>query len=127
MVMIMVGCTNPEQIRKEQLMTSGLILYQSHCQNCHGATGKGLGKLIPPLEKSDYLFSHQNSVICGIKYGWKDTLKVNGVSYAQPMPGNPDLKDQDIAQLITYITNDWGNTSPLIEPDTIKNVLKHCK
>jgi cytochrome c551 len=44
-----------------------------------------------------------------LKYGINGPMIVNNVEFNQPMPANPDLTDLEIAEILTYIGNTWGN------------------
>ena len=92
-----------------QQFTSGKKIYKLRCQNCHMEDGSGLGSLIPPLKNSDYLFNNTPGSIRSIKYGLKGPIEVNGIKYNQPMPGNPNLTNIEIQELMIYITNAWDN------------------
>jgi mono/diheme cytochrome c family protein len=127
LIMMFTACTDSNQQRKEQFITSGLLLYRKRCQNCHGADGKGLGKLYPPLANSDYLLKNPEKAICGIKYGFVEKITVNGKLYEMAMPANADLKDVEVAQLLTYIANSWGSQSNLVEVDSVKRILEQCQ
>jgi mono/diheme cytochrome c family protein len=114
-----VGCQkNPH--------ADGQRLYQQHCANCHGTSGEGLGALIPPLAQADYL--HQNWAIlpCLIRKGVADTLVVNGKIYDQPMPSNPNLSDIEIANILNFIGNSWGNQLPTQQLNTVRTQLEKC-
>lgn len=115
-----------EQLRYEQYMIQGQLLYRTHCGNCHQDDGTGLGELIPPLSQSDYLLSDQNRTLCIIKYGIEGEMTVNGVSYQQPMPANPALSDIEIAQIATYIYNSWGNEEGYIPVKAVTTQLNTC-
>jgi cytochrome c551 len=118
---------NNSKIRFNQYMLEGQNLYTIHCSNCHQKDGSGLGKLIPPLAGADYLRNNLASSVCGIKNGLKGEIVVNGIPYNQPMPANPTLKNLDIAQVITYIGNTWGNEIGLIETEQIVEMLENCE
>lgn len=101
-------------------------LYQAKCASCHMDKGEGLKKLIPPLAGADYL-ARTEELACLIKNGIEGEMLVNGVSYNQPMPGNPELTDIQISNLINYIRNEWGNKYPYISPQEVKKQLENCK
>lgn len=105
----------------------GKILYEKHCTSCHGADGKGIRKLIPPLAGADYIVSNTSRLPCIIRYGIEDTITVNGVIYRQPMLGVTSLEDDQIADLISYILESWnpGTSSPSIKD--VRNSLDQCK
>ena len=107
-----------------QLYTNGRQLYARYCQNCHMEDGQGLGQLIPPLAKSDYLLSDLDRAARLIKYGQKGPIVVNGKSYNQPMPANPRMTNQEIQMLLTYVGNAWGNQSTPPTTAAIKAALE---
>ncbi len=100
-------------------------LYQTKCANCHMEQGQGLRQLIPPLAQADYL-ARTAELACIIRYGMQGEVTVNGVIYNQPMPDNPDLNETDIANLINYIRNEWGNEYPYVSVEEVKKHLEQC-
>ena len=115
------------RIRMRQYMVQGKQLYQIHCANCHGEDGKGLGQLIPPLAKADYFLEDLNRAICLSRNGIKGSMVVNGVEYNQQMPDHKDLTPLEIAEIITYASNSWGNVAGLTEVKQAEAVLAKCK
>lgn len=110
----------------QQYYVQGGILYINYCSNCHQADGSGLGRLYPPLNKSDFLTNHLPEVVCLIKNGKRGELLVNGVMYNQPMKGNPALTDLEVAEIVTYIYNTWSNQKGLIEVTQVTSLLQAC-
>ncbi len=110
----------------QQYYVQGGILYTNYCSNCHQVDGSGLGRLYPPLNKSDFLTNHFPDVVCLIKNGKRGELVVNGVMYNQPMKGNPALTDLEVAEIVTYIYNTWSNQKGLIEVAQITSLLNAC-
>ena len=106
-----------------QYYLNGKKLYTSYCSNCHTDMGTGLGRLIPPLKESDYLLSDLSRAVRIIKFGQRGPLTVNGVEYNQPMPANPNFSHLEIAEIITYISNSWGNDTKGFTLDEVKNAL----
>lgn len=107
-----------------QLYTSGRQIYTEYCQNCHMDEGQGLGQLIPPLAKSDYLLADIARAAKVIKYGQKGPILVNGKEYNQPMPANTQLTNQEIQMLLAYVGNAWGNQSKILSVNEIQEALK---
>lgn len=95
--------------KETQYYSNGRKLYKTICSNCHMENGAGLGRLIPPLAKSDYLISNRTDLARVLKYGINGPMTVNGVNYNQPMPANLNFTDLEIAEILTYIGNTWGN------------------
>ena len=115
------------QLRFEQYAVQGRLLYKQHCANCHQDDGSGLGKLIPPLAKSDYLRQNPQKAVCIIRYGMEGHVVVNGIDYNQPMPANRQLKDIEIAEIATYILNAWGNREGFVSVQQAQEWLKDCE
>ena len=86
----------------------GVFIYDDFCVTCHLPNGKGVEGLIPPLANSDYLLNDINASIKAIKYGLKGEIVVNGISYNNSM-ATSGLTDEEIADVMNYITNTWGN------------------
>lgn len=97
----------------------GKALYEELCMTCHLVDGKGMPGAIPPLAASNYL-KNTNKVIQAVKFGLMDPIEVNGVKYSTPMP-SPNISDEEVADVVTYILNSWGNKGKLI---TVKEVAK---
>ncbi|MFK7950346.1 MAG: cytochrome c [Saprospiraceae bacterium] len=105
----------------------GKILYTNFCVNCHGENGENLAELIPPLANSDYLTKNKDKVACLIYYGYKGKMTVNGKEYNQQMPANPSLNDIDIANLINYINNHFGNENGYTQLKEVQEALNNCE
>ncbi len=107
--------------------SQGKTLYDNYCVNCHGENGENLAELIPPLANSDYLIKNKDKIACLIYYGYKGKITVNGIEYKQQMPGNPNFNDIDIANLINYINNHFGNNNGYTSLKKIQKSLNVCK
>lgn len=99
----------PEDKLKESI-ARGEQLYQGYCASCHMADGSGVSGVFPPLAKSDYLTKSSENAIKAIKYGLQGAIVVNEVEYDNMMPA-PGLEDSEVADVMNYISNTWGNTS----------------
>jgi len=86
----------------------GKFIYEDFCVNCHLPNGKGVEKTFPPLAKSDYLMNNRELSIKAIKFGQKGEIEVNGIKYNNVM-APLGLTDQEIADVMNYITTSWGN------------------
>lgn len=93
----------------EESMQRGSEIYTDFCVTCHLGKGEGVAYTYPPLAKSDYLMNNREASIRGVKYGQQLEIVVNGITYNSEMP-NPGLEDEEIADVMNYIMNSWGNT-----------------
>ena len=109
----------------EESISRGADIYSDFCINCHMANGEGVEKTFPPLAKSDFLLNKREESIRGVKYGQQGYILVNGVTYNNVMPPM-GLEDEEIADVMNYILNSWGNKSdPMVTPEEVSmNVNK---
>ncbi len=90
-------------------IANGKKVYANNCMNCHMEDGKGLEGAFPPVAKSDYLKRPSKDLIEVILKGQSGEIKVNGVVYNGMMPAQDYLSDEEIADVLNYINNSWGN------------------
>ena len=108
-------------------MVAGMQIYRQHCANCHQVDGTGLARLIPPLKDSDYLHNLEPAVLaCQIRYGLENEIVVNGISFNEKMPGIPTLTPLEIAEIITYVNNTWGDQPGLYDVKRTEKALNNC-
>ena len=103
----------------------GKSLYEDFCIRCHMPNGKGQEGIIPPLAKSDFLFKHMEESIKALKYGGIDgEIIVNGIKYNSRME-KMGLYDDEIADIMNYTLNSWGNKyEKRIREKDVKNLKK---
>ena len=89
---------------------AGGALFNGACSVCHQANGEGLAGVFPPLAKSDYLTSDKARAIAVVLNGLTGPIKVNGKDYDSVMPPMSQLADDEVANLLTYAGNSWGNS-----------------
>ncbi|MFN7260365.1 MAG: c-type cytochrome [Cyclobacteriaceae bacterium] len=111
----------------QQYYVQGEQLYLKNCSNCHQKKGGGLGRLYPPLNKSDYMDQHLENVICLMKNGIEGELLVNGRKYNKEMKGIPSLTELEIAEIATYIYNSWEHQRGIIDIQAVNEALKKCR
>lgn len=102
----------------------GSEIYEDFCVSCHMSYGEGIKDVYPPLAKSDYLIKNREGSIKGIKYGQEGKIIVNGVTYNGYMVAQ-GLADDEIADVMNYITNTWGNKNDkMITEEEVAKVKK---
>ena len=114
----------PQHKVNRQSYYQGNLVYTNNCVGCHKKNGKGYGNLYPPLAHSDFLKENPEKSINYIYYGVSDSLVVNGKLYNFQMPNNKHLSREEIADVMTYIGNSWGNNSPSYNVKKINEILK---
>ena len=108
----------------EQSISDGKEIYKDFCLECHLDTGEGVSGVFPPLAKSDYLLNNIDLSIKGIKYGMSGPILVNEEEYDGIMQ-DQGLEDQEIADVMNYILNNWGNQSnEIITSDRVATITE---
>ena len=103
----------------EQRMKAGKTVYTSSCAACHQVNGQGIPGAFPPLAKADFLMADRKRAIRTVVHGLEGKITVNGADYDGIMPAL-GLDNEDIANVLTYITNSWGNKGPMITPKEVQ-------
>lgn len=93
----------------------GKSVYAQNCQACHQAEGQGIPGAFPPVASSDYLNADVTRAIGVVAHGLEGQIKVNGQVYNSTMP-KIQLSDEEIANVLTYIYNNWNNKGVEITP-----------
>jgi len=105
-------------------ITRGEAVYTDFCVSCHLPSGEGVQNVFPPLAKSDYLLKNREASIRGIKFGQSGEITVNGVKYNSTM-ANLGLSDDEVADVMNYITNSWGNKNDkIITEEEVSKIKK---
>jgi mono/diheme cytochrome c family protein len=104
---------------KPESFEQGKKLYSVNCVACHQPTGQGIPGAFPPLAGSDYLADRTQVINVPLK-GLSGPITVNGQNFNSAMPAFSHLSDADIAAVLTYVTNEWGNEAAEFTADEIK-------
>ncbi len=110
-------------LSKEIQMEKGKGVFMQTCFVCHQANGEGLAGQIPPLANSDF-FSRMNNdeAIRNVLAGRTGQVVVNGKTYNGTMTPLNYLSDDQVANVLTYVRNSFGNTGPAVKPEDVKRV-----
>ncbi|MBC7888746.1 MAG: cytochrome c [Ferruginibacter sp.] len=103
----------------QQSMKRGKEVYAANCASCHMQDGEGVEGAFPPLAKTGYL-KNQKRAIGIVLNGQEGEITVNGKKYNVPMAALNHLTDTEIADVLNFISNSWGNKNLLIKPAQVK-------
>ncbi len=108
---------------KELMLTRGKGLY-ANCNGCHGPNGMGTAGKIPPLAGSEWVLGDADTVAAIVLNGLGGSIQVAGKSYGNEAmtPFGPTLSDGDIAAVISYVRNEWGNAAEVISAEEVAKV-----
>lgn len=104
---------------KTERMEHGKRVYEGTCMACHQGSGMGIAGAFPPLAKSDYLNADRKRAMQIVVGGLSGSVKVNGKTYNSVMPAQ-QLSDEDVANVLTYVFNSWGNSGGEVTPSEVK-------
>ena len=102
-------------LTKDEQVAAGKQLFAGTCSVCHQTTGEGLPNVFPPLAKSDFLAADPKRAISILLHGRTGPITVNGKDFNSVMPPMTQLTDDEIANILTYVLNDWGNPGGRID------------
>lgn len=114
-----------DQAKFGKYLLLGKEVYRDNCASCHQKNGRGLRGVIPPLAGADYLAQNQSKLPCLLRYATQDTIMVNGRLYPPEMPAQ-DLTNLELAEVITYINNSWGNELGFISVKEVDSLMLRC-
>lgn len=109
----------PKAVTFDQRMANGKVVYANSCAACHQVNGQGIAAAFPPLAKADFLMLDKKRSIRTVVHGLEGKIKVNNVDYDGIMPAL-GLDDEDIANVLTYVRNSWGNKGDMVKPSEVK-------
>lgn len=103
----------------EERIAMGKNVFTNTCLACHQANGEGVPNAFPPLAASDYLAKNDvSNIIDIIVHGKTGEITVNGKTYNGVMPAQ-SLTDEEVANVLTYIYANWGNTKQEVKPEQV--------
>jgi mono/diheme cytochrome c family protein len=105
-------------------MKRGQAVYSRTCIACHQPTGMGLPPVFPPLAGSEWIAKSASIAVRNIVNGMMGPVTVKGVTYNSMMPPVAGLTDKDIADVVTYVNNSFGNTGATVTEDEVKAIKK---
>lgn len=113
-------------------MVLGKKVFTQNCAVCHQANGEGVAGQFPPLVASEWVLSNEwhgdNHLVKVVLNGLQGVVTVKGSQYNNVMaPWGKVLKDDQIAAVLTYVRNEWGNKADPITPEFVAKVREQAK
>lgn len=107
----------------DDAMANGKRVFNQICAACHQGNAMGLPGAFPPLAMSDYLNADPKRAIGIVLHGLSGKITVNSTGYESVMPPQgPNLNDTEIANVLTYVLNNFNNKGGSISPAQVKAV-----
>lgn len=108
-----------------QNWSNGKKIYETRCLVCHQADGGGVPNMNAPLDGASNVVGNDIArMVKIIRGGYNERIALDGYYYSNAMTANPDLKDQDIADVLSYIRNSWSNKASKVTLAQVQKVKK---
>lgn len=113
-------------------MVLGRRVYVQNCVVCHQSSGQGVAGQFPPLAGSEWVLSEgwhgDNHLVKLVLHGLQGPIQVMGNTYNNVMtPHAHILNDEQVAAVLTYIRNEWGNEAPPITPEYVAYIREQTE
>lgn len=121
------GNPEPRNDKVSRELSVGRQQYLTVCSGCHGTDGEGLRRFAPPLVNSEWVSGDEKRLILLALHGMQGPVSVNGTVYDVPeilpvMPSFAVMDNGDLAAILSYIRNRWGNGASVISPSTVVKI-----
>lgn len=100
----------------------GAQVYAVSCGACHQADGEGLRGLAPPLADSEWLLKPQEELAAIALFGLNGPIQVRGEGWDMTMPGWAQLSNEELADVLSYVTAEWAPEPLHVQPELIRSV-----
>ncbi len=104
---------------KKADLAQGKLIYETQCAVCHQINGTGVAGVHPPLSLTPWVTGSKERVIHIVLNGLQEKIRVKGEIYDNVMPGIPQLKDEEVANVLSYVRNSFGNEASHITPQEV--------
>ena len=111
-----------QQPSLKTVMGNGKKVYDKYCLSCHQADGGGVPRMNPPLKKTSWVTGDKQRLISIIIKGMDEPLEINGEDFYNIMAPHDFLKDQEIADVLSFVRNSFGNKASLVTVAEVKVV-----
>lgn len=108
-------------------VAAGQKVYLARCLACHQVDGGGVQNMNPPLIGTSYVLGDKTRLIKIVLNGFNERVEIDGDIYNNPMPAQSTLTDQEIADVLTYVRNSFGNKASAIQASDVKKVRATAK
>lgn len=105
----------------------GKIVYGTYCLPCHQADGSGVPRMNPPLIKTSWVLGSKTVLVEQVLKGSANKVEIDGEKFLGAMPAQTQLTDQQIADVLTYVRNSFGNKASIVTPAEVKTVRAKTK
>ena len=106
------------------LAVEGGKVFNTYCATCHQRNGQGDSQRFPTLVGTEWVLGDKKKLINVVLNGLEGPIEVNGKPYNSLMPQHSFLSDEDIAQVLTYVRQNFGNRASEVSTEEVRTVRK---
>ncbi len=113
------------EAKKQFMLGQEVYNREGHCMTCHRGDGGGLPPAFPPISSSPWVTQDSERLIKLALYGLMGPLEVKGQKFDGQVPMTPFagmLKDDEMAAVLTFVRNHFGNKADPITAAQVKAV-----
>jgi len=119
---VLISATSPVQDGLKESMDRGKKVYENTCLACHQINGSGVPGMNPPLKKTKWVLGDKKTIIGIVLNGFDKEIEINDETYTNVMPSFASLSDKEIADVLTYVRNSFGNKASQITETDVKKL-----
>jgi len=111
-----------QSVQKSNIVQRDNDTYKKYCLVCHQANGSGVPGMYPPLGPGSWVGKDPKELVMILTKGLSGKVEVNGEIYKNAMPAQSQLTNEEIADVLTYIRSDFGNSFPSVDAALVKKI-----
>jgi mono/diheme cytochrome c family protein len=116
------GWSAPAQTGLAASLARGKQVYLTQCLACHQVDAAGVQGMNPPLIKTKFVLGGKTALVKIVLNGMTGAVDINGDTYHNVMAPHSDLTDQQIADVLTYVRNNFGNKASAVTAAQVKAI-----
>ncbi len=124
---LLMSQTKPAQNKLRLSMERGKKVYTERCLTCHQIDGGGVMNMNPPLIKTKWVLGDKSQLIEIVLKGLSSGVTIDNIEYHNVMASHKDLTDLQIADVLTYVRNSFGNKAKAVKEAEVKAVRAKLK
>ena len=114
--------TNNQPVQTTEKVHPGKVVYEKYCLVCHQADGSGVPEMHPPLRKGSWIGKDPKELVPILMKGLSGKVEVDGKVYKGIMPAQAQLTNEEIADVLSYIRSDFGNSFDPVNAELVKKI-----
>jgi mono/diheme cytochrome c family protein len=120
LIVLTAAQPKPVQTKLKASIERGKKVYTERCLTCHQIDGGGVQNMNPPLVKTKWVLGDKTQLIDIVLKGLTTGIIIDDIEYHNVMASHADLSDLQIADVLTYVRNSFGNKAKAVTEDEVK-------